>query len=437
MQSFRQIYIFSIFIVFNTIVSVNQWSILPIGNTFITWTINTIILLFLVKELWLQRSLILKRRYLIVTLFLIWALIGSIRGFFVADNYWEYKQLVEGTFCLLLPLFTFAFADDEITITVLKKWNKWMVPLFFLFFILVLRPTEYHFLIWPIFFYGIFAYYLPKTWRIGILLIFVAMVTVGLSSRAQLLKVVATMLLAGAFYFNNYWIERLVRCMHWMFYVGSISLLFLGITGRFNVFESMQDKEGVYTETRVNSDGNVVVDDASADTRTFIYQEVISSAIIHDYVWIGRTPARGNDSFFFGEKIAEELGTDKYERHNNEVCHPNVFTWLGLIGMLLYCFIYLQASWLATYRSNSYALKILGCFVAFHWALGWIEDQNRFDVSNVFMWMCIAICLSERFRSLNDDDFLYWFYCIFYNEEYIPYDEIEEDYNNTETNEQE
>lgn len=436
-MSLRQINLLAFLIVFNTIMSVNQWSALPIGNTFVVWTVNACILLFLLKEMWHQKSEIFRIRYIICTLFLSWAYIGTIRGIDVAENYWEYKQLVEGTFCLSLPLLIYSFADENVCLKVLRKWNQWMLPLFFLFFIWVIKPGTYHFLIWPVFLYGIFAKNLPKPWLIGIFLVFLAMLEFGITDRAQMIKVLATSGLAFLFMFRGYFSRKLLRFVHWGFYVGGITLLVLGVTGEYNVFEKLENEKGKMTTISTDKEGNRVIEDAAADTRTFIYQEVISSAINHDYIWTGRTPARGNDSFFFGKEIAEDLGTNKYERHSNEVCHPNVFTWLGLIGMLLYSFIYLQASWLAIYRSNSHALKVLGCFIAFHWAMGWIEDQNRFNISNIFLWMCIAMCLSERFRMMDDDDFYYWFYCIFHNEEYIPLDAIEEEKLYIEANEQE
>lgn len=422
----KQIGLFSILIILNTIMSVNQWTALPIGNTLVAWTINAIIIFFLFKEIWYKRSEIFQTRYIICTLFLIWVFLGTIRGIDVAENYWEYKQLVEGSFCLSLPLLVYTFSDETVCLKVLKKWNLWMLPLFFLFFIWVIKPGIYHFLIWPIFFYGIFAKYLPRPWRIGILCVFFTMIAFSITDRAQMIKVLATSGLGFLFLFRSYFTRKLIRFVHWGFYVGGITLLVLGVTGTFNVFEKLEGEKGKVTAVSTDEEGNRVIEDAAADTRTFIYQEVISSAINNDYIWTGRTPARGNDSFFFGKEIAEDLGTNKFERHSNEVCHPNVFTWLGLIGMLLYSLIYLQASWLATYRSNSYALKVLGCFIAFHWALGWIEDINRFNVSNIFLWMCIAMCLSERFRSMDDNYFYAWFYCIFHNSK-IAENEIEDE----------
>lgn len=414
MKTYKQVQIFAFFIVFNTILSINQWSTMPIGNTATTWIINAVIIFLLVKDMLFKRSEISKKRYITCTLFLLWAAISGLRGYFVAENYWEQKQLVEGLFALSLPLFVFAFNNPSTNTKVLKTWNKWIIPLFLIFFVWVMDAGAYHFLIWPIFFYGIYSKYLPFRWKLFILTVFATMLTVGIINRAQAVKVVATSGLALAFYFKSYFSKKIINLLHWAFYIIMIILLYLGISGQYNIFEAIEGNSGKFTEQRIDEEGNLVIDDASADTRTFIYQEVISSAIENDYIWTGRTPARGNDSFSFGKHLAEDLGTNKYERHSNEVCHPNIFTWLGLIGMLLYSIIYLQASWLALYRSKSYAMNILGCFVAFHWALGWIEDINRLDVTNIFMWMCIAMCLSEDFRNMDDEQFKDWFHHLFH-----------------------
>ena len=129
-------------------------------------------------------------------------------------------------------------------------------------------------------------------------------------------------------------------------------------------------------------------------------------------IW-GRTPARGNDSEAFGQFYAEDLKSGKYERHSNELCHLNVFTWLGLVGMLLHCLIYLLASYRAVYYSNNQFVKYIGIMVAFNWALGWIENWTNFNIPNLTIWIMISICLSSKFRSMNDIEFKFWFESLF------------------------
>lgn len=128
---------------------------------------------------------------------------------------------------------------------------------------------------------------------------------------------------------------------------------------------------------------------------------------------MGRTPARGNDSVTFGEFNAEELKTGKFERHSNEVCFPNIFTWLGLIGMILYCLIYLKSSYLALYKSNNLFMKLIGVYIAFRFLFGWIEDFNRFDISNIALWMVIAMGFSVEFRRMNNQEFILWVKSVF------------------------
>lgn len=167
----------------------------------------------------------------------------------------------------------------------------------------------------------------------------------------------------------------------------------------------MAQNEGKYVEIKIVN-GEIRAEDLSVDTRTFIFEEVATSALRHNYLIWGRTPARGNDSRVFG--YASETG--KNERHSNEVCHPNVFTWLGIIGLLLYSFIYFQSSYLAFFKSRSIYMKLLGLFIAFRWAFGWIEDFNRFDIANISLWILIAMGFSKQFRQMDNLRFKRWLY---------------------------
>jgi len=203
----------------------------------------------------------------------------------------------------------------------------------------------------------------------------------------------------------------LLKLVHLAFFAVPIVLLVLGIMGEYNFFEEFRDENyGKYTET-VTVDGEQTVVDISSDTRTFIYQEVILSAIKNDYVWLGRTPARGNDSDSYGEDSFDL--TNKYERNKNEVCFPNYFTWIGLIGMVLYCLIYVWASTLAVYRSNNVYIRLMGIVVAFHFLFGWMEDCMDFYILNLSLWMMIAMAYSKRFRDMSDAEFKGWVKGIF------------------------
>ena len=105
--------IFLWLLIFIGLQSANQWSEFPIGNTYTEWIASTIILLFgyrLITKQNIQKD---KKNYIPVALFLCWAVIGAIRGAYVAENYWEYKNLVYGVFASSLPFFVGGAADES------------------------------------------------------------------------------------------------------------------------------------------------------------------------------------------------------------------------------------------------------------------------------------------------------------------------------------
>lgn len=403
----NRIYRLSALVLFITINAGLSWSGISFP-TILSWLINfiTIYTLLQFKREYRSKNSLLEAYFL-------WLLVETFRGAFIAENYWEWKQLISGFLSLSLPLFIYAFIQPYILQKILSVWIKIAIPLFIIF-LPILSRGAYHFYLGPIFLLGCFIPILPSKWRIVIGGLLVIMLFISLGARSQVIKSAVVLLVALGIYYRPWISINILKIVHWICYVAPIILLTLGISGTFNIFEDLASNKGKYVEYKVVG-GKVVKNDLSADTRTFIYQEVITSALKHHYVIWGRTPARGNDSMAFGKYTAEELKTGKYERHANEVCHPNVFTWLGLIGVVLYSLIYLQSSYLAVYKSNNIYIKYLGCFIAFRWAYGWVEDFNSFDIANLSLWMIIAIGLSKYFRKMNNVEFRLWIRSIFDN----------------------
>lgn len=401
-----------ILILLITLISVNQFSSVPIGNTYfeIILSFITVVYVFWYKKKYFHPYN--RKDYRIVSIYLIWLLIGIIRGCFVAENYWEWKQLIQGSFSLSLPIFVYVFSDPGLLQSVLRTWFKYAIPLFFLFFMWVVIPGAYHFYLGPLFLIACFLPILPWKWKYLCLILLIVMLFIAFGARSQVIKSAIALLMSLAYLLSKYISNSILKITHWVCYLLPIILLVLGISGTFNIFRGMAQNEGKYVEKRVIN-GTIVNEDLSDDTRTFIYEEVITSAIRHNYAFFGRTPARGNDSAWFGAYNAEELNTGKYERHSNEVCHPNVFTWLGLVGMFMYSFLYLKSSYLAVYRSNNLFMKLLGVFIAFRWAYGWVEDFNTFQIMSISIWMMIAMGFSASFRQMDNNTFKKWIRNIF------------------------
>ena len=403
--------VFGFLIIINTFLSVNQWSRFPLGNTTLEWVVDfgIIALAFWFKKKYFNPHN--KSDYKIINFYFLWMIIGVVRGMFVADGYWEWKQWASASTALALPVFVYVFAYPSVLQKVIRKWIKYALTLFFIFFYWVLSPDGYHFYLGPVLFLSCFLPILNRKWQLIFIALLVLMLFADLGARSQVIKAAVAILISSAYiisrYLSRYLSIKILKITHWALYILPVVLLTLAITGVFNPFEALNKNSGKYVEKKVEN-GQLVEDDLSADTRSAIYEEVIKSAVKNDYILWGRTPARGNDSQTFGSLMAEDLKTGKFERHKNEVSFPNIFTWLGIVGMLLYCFIFLKASYLAVFKSRSIFMKLLGIFIAFHFCYGWVEDINNFDIMNISLWMVIAMAFSERFRAMSADNFKAW-----------------------------
>lgn len=372
---------------------------LPIGSTFVWWFIDFVTLYTIFQ--FRKKS----TKYITIELFMIWTLISLIRGALIAENYWEWKQLISGILSLSIPICVYAFDKPIVTGTTLKFWFKYAL-LFFIICLPQIATGAYHFYLGPIFLIGCFIPIVPNKWKFILTTLLIIMLLINQDARSQVIKSAIVLVIAICIYTSKFFFSNLIlKIIHWACYIIPIILLILGVSGRFNIFQDFPTLESKTIGVRNRENIN---DQLSADTRTFIYVEVIESALKHNYTIWGRTPARGNDSESFGTYNAEVLKTGKYERHKNELCHLNIFTWLGLIGVILYSLIYIRGSYLAIYKSNNIYIKFLGCFIAFRWAYGWIEDMNNFDIMNIALWMIIAMGQSQTFRMMNNKEFKKW-----------------------------
>lgn len=370
-------------------------------NQTISWIMNSVLVIsaILVCKKYFKPSN--KADYYTIYVFGLWSIIGIIRGIFVADNYWEYKALISSSFDISVPIFAIIFSFPAILSRSLHYWIKFSIPLFCIIGIWMVSSLRYQFLLGPIYLLICFFPFASKKWKILLLGFALFLLFTNFGARSQSLKSLVSILIALAFIFHRIIGKKIIYITFWSLWIIPIILLTLGITGKFNMFEDLSSHQGEYIETKTG-------EDLSSDTRTFIYKETILSAVHNKYVLYGRTPARGNDSKAFGAFNAEVLRTGKYERFKNEVCHLNIFTWLGIIGSILYSSIYFVSSYRAVFNSRNKYIQFIGLLISFHWAYGWIEDINNFDILTISLWMMIAMGLSYEYRQMSNKAFKLW-----------------------------
>lgn len=393
-----------------SIQSVNQWNTLPIDNASVWWLISALNLgLFVFARRYFELKPD-QKNFLYIKLFLLWTTICIIRGAFVAEFYWDWKNLTFVAFVLLQPLVVFIATNPELVQKFFSTWIKYAFPVFFLLFPFLEGEAYGKFLI-PISILLLFFPILPKKWKVICLLMTISTAVLYTEARSNILKFIIPFAMSFIYYIRGIGLTKLIKSANAFFYILPVILLILAVTGTFNVF-NMESYMGRIQSNQVNSVGEQGAD-LTGDTRTLIYEEMIISAFQNDYVLFGRTPARGYDSTLFGEEAYYNLHMKRMERYSSEVSILNIFTWLGTVGVILYLLSFFRASYLAIYRSNNTFIKIVGLYVAFRWVFAWIEDFSRFDLSNLFLWVLISMCLSKTFRNMTDREFRIWFLGIF------------------------
>ena len=352
-----------------------------------------------------------KKNLVVVSLYLIWILVCILRGAFVAELYWDWKALVNNSMGLLLPIVVYSATNKVIVQSTLSNYIKYGLPLFLVLMILI-RTDAYGFFLMPVSFLLLFLPALSNKQRL-ILLFFTAIVVgADFGARSNIIKFGFPLFSLIIYYLKEKISIKLLNYIHVVMIIAPLLFFTLGATGVFNVF-NISEYMGEVKATGIDDEGDRNTIDVTVDTRTFLYLEVLESAIINDYLIFGRTPARGNDSPHFGP-FAYDL-TRRDERITNEVGILNVFTWTGIVGVILYFFIFYRASYLAINRSNNIYSKMLGVFVAFRWIYSWVEDINIVSLNYFMLWIMIGLCFSYSFRIMSDKEVTIWVRGIFDN----------------------
>lgn len=381
-----------------------------LNNTTLLWFISTLILVAFFLSSFFFYDKRNADNLLIVWIYLLWNGVCIVRGVFVSEMYWDWKALIGNTMALMLPIVIFSATNKTIVQSLLSFYIKYALPLF-LFFILIIRTDAYGFYLNPVSFLLLFLPSMTKRQKTFIVFITLIVILADMGARSNVIKFSMPFFILLIFYFRNSIPNKIVETLRLSLFIIPFLFFGLGVSGVFNVFNMNEYLKGDVTSMGVDGEGNRVEQNLIVDTRTFIYEEVLESAINNNYWLLGRTPARGNDSEFFGMMGAELTG--RYERTANELGLANVFTWTGVVGVILYFLIFYRASHLAVNKSRNIYAKMLGVYVAFRWLFSWIEDANNFTINYFMLMIMLGLCFSHSFRNMSDKEIIIWVRGIF------------------------
>lgn len=395
---------------------------MPIGNTVIWWGIQFLILFILFWEA--RFSLVRpddKRAIRIVKLYLLWNIISIARGVFMAEDYWHYKNLITMGMTLLLPVVVYIALNNQLVQNVLSFYIKVTLPIAILIFPFM-GIGAWGWYLYPIVLLMLFFPNLPPIGKVLVGVLTLIVIFGGLiGARSHLIKYSVPVLLLILFYYTRHFIAttKVMEVGRLILIVLPFVLFGLAVTNTFNIFKLDQYLGDSTAQVKTNKGNAVSKEDLTQDTRTFLYEEVINSAIKYNYWALGRTPARGNEAVWFEKEMIETYG--RPERPRNEVGILNVFTWTGIVGVVLFFLVFYKASFLAINRSKNIYAKLVGFFVAFRWAYTWVEDYQIMDTNNFVLWLMIGLCFSSSFREMSNVEIKLWLWGIFKKEYYWIY----------------
>ena len=260
----------------------------------------------------------------------------------------------------------------------------------------------------PLYVIIIFFPLLTRKLRIYIgILVFLSFIS-DFGSRSNMIRIVVSACLMLIYYFQVPFQKRFIQIIHVSLFVVPILLFVLATTDVFNIFRIGEDYGDEYVVKTKLENGQFEEDDMSADTRTFLYKEVIESAQTRHSLIFGESANSGYISEWFKDA---SLGTKG--RVRSEVAILNVFNVFGIVGVVVFSLIFYFASYLCVNFSNNNICKIIGLFIAFRWTYSWIEEFFDLSMNFFFLWLIIGLCFSKAFRDMDEKSLKEWVLGIF------------------------
>ena len=315
-------------------------------------------------------------------------------GYFIANGYWMWKQFIINQITLLFILFFYYFSNPKNVFLFMHKWFLYAIIAFvpFSFF---MTSDSYGIYLAPITLLLLCLKYVSFKSKVILLILFVIACS-DFGARSVLFKFIPAILLGLSHLLNINFSKKLIKILTVSFFILPIIFFTLGVTGIYNIFQYQSNSSKNLTQIKVNNKGEQIEENLLADTRTFIYRDVLSSSVENNSILFGNTPAKSVFIEGFDNEITNLTG------RKNECGIANLYVWCGLIGVILMSFIYIQASNLAINHSKNYTLQLLGLYIAYRWIIFWIEDIQDPTIDNITLYMMIAIAYSRDFRYLSD-----------------------------------
>lgn len=229
---------------------------------------------------------------------------------------------------------------------------------------------------------------------IGVSILYLGYLGFIVGSRAAILRI-------GLLYLFNWLVQMPRRFASRFIYP---FLIFALVTFAYQVIStSLSNNESIFEQSLsylqdFSGMGPVADIATKADTRTFLYIEVINDLVNTGHLMFGK----GGSGTYFSSYF-QETREDTDTRLTVEVGFLAYLLKGGILAALLNVALFLYASYLAIYKSKSRYVKWLGFLLITHVLLLFVENLVSLDLYNLCIWLFVGVCFSKEFRSMNDE----------------------------------
>lgn len=362
---------------------------------YVVYLVMAFICLF---HFWKNKTM-LFRKYripsILYILMILYVLAAIIKQFFVPSGIFPFQRM-QVMCSFLCTGGMFIMLSDKNLANINKTWWKWM-PLFFFIVFIPVHRWHYMSILYFCLFYLIVSDCLKGDKRLFVYFAIIMMIW-GIFQRMDYIRiagpVVIFLCLRCNLVSNKYICSKIFQVLIFIPFL----LLLLGIMGKFNVF----DMDSYVGTEYITASGERMSD----DTRTFLYEESIASAVKNNYMIYGRTPAYGYDTPWFtidGTNHAWNEMKGLFPQRNSEVFVINIFTWMGLLGLLVWFMFFYYTGYKAIKQSNNKYIRAFALFIGVYWIGCWIAYPFDYPSSAFFMlYIVSSLCLRSDICQLND-----------------------------------
>jgi len=376
------------------------------GSAYLTTFLNycSIIIFFIIAFKAKIKSEIPKFILYLFKLWLFWSIFSIVRGAFLARNYWDWRFLLLYALSFsLIGLVFYVGSNLFYTQKIIRFVLKYLFLFGFIFIPLTFLTNEelYSRLMIPTSLFILFVPYMKLKWKILIITVSIISILIFVGFRSNIIKIIFSVMLLIIYYFWSFINMKLIKFGHVFLFFLPILFFILAIYGKYNLFNEIAKNDETTVSLNNQKEENLV-----ADTRTFLYVEVLATLYKSGNWLLGESPSRGYKSLFFYNTGGAMNGV----RYRSEVNILNILLYNGLVGVIIYFFLLYRVSYLAITKSNNILSKLLGLFIAFRWSLSFVEEFTQYDLNFYFFWLVLGLISTSSFRNMDDDEIKNYLY---------------------------